>query len=144
MYPNSPDSEYGVISTLIYGTQWDTTLKFIGAYDVGEKGYDIYATNSTGMGNYSGINGADDINSNSIPAECGKREGFRQKNIYDMAGNVWEMTMEKPIDSTTNRIYRSGAYDKFGTEYPASYRSHGGNVSYANAANGFRVALYIK
>ena len=144
MYPDTPDSEYGVVSTLVYGTQWDTTLKFIEAYNVGEEGYDTYAINSTKMGNYSGINEIDDIDSTSVPAECGAREGFMQKNIYDMAGNVWEMTMEKPLDSTTNCIYRSGAYDKLGSDYPASYRSHSGNVSYTNIANGFRVTLYIK
>uniref|UniRef100_UPI00384A513C type II secretion system protein n=1 Tax=Methanobrevibacter smithii TaxID=2173 RepID=UPI00384A513C len=51
MYPKE-DTNYGAISTLIYGTQWDTALRFIGSYNVGENGYDTYATNSTGMGNY--------------------------------------------------------------------------------------------
>ena len=117
MYPDTPDSEYGAVSTLIYGAQWDTALKFIGAYE----GDAEYATNSAGKGNYSGTNGADDIASTSEPAECGAREGFKQKNIYDMAGNVDEWTMEK---YSTNRVDRGGNYRNFGSEGPASNRSH--------------------
>ena len=134
------DTNYGAISTLIYGTQWDTALRFIGAYNVGETGYDTYATNSTGMGNYSGTNGADDIASTSAPAECGARDGFRQKNIYDMAGNVWEWTMEK---CSTYRVSRGGGYDDSGSDNPASYRNSG-YVDYSNPDLGFRVGLYIK
>ena len=114
------DTNYGVASTLVYGTQWDTALKFIGAYDVGEAGYDIYATNPTGMGNYSGTNGTDDIASTSEPAVCGAREDFRQKNIYDMAGNVWESTMEK---SDIYRVGRGGSFSaSSGLDYPTSSR----------------------
>ena len=127
MYPSS-DKNYGVTSTLIYGVQWDTTLKFIGVYNTGEAGYNTYATNSTGMGNYSGTSGGDDIDSywnspsdNSGPTICGARETFRQKNIYDMAGNVWEWTMEK---YSTSQISRGGAYGNSALECPSSYRNN--------------------
>ena len=125
------DSNYGVVSTLIYGTQWDTALNFIGAYDIGEANYDTYATDSTGMGNYNGTNGADDIASTSEPAVCGAREGFRQKNIYDMAGNVWEWTMEK---YSSDRVSRGGSYYTYysGSTSPASNRAD----PYVDNANG--------
>ena len=77
MYINTPDSKYGVVSTLIYGTQWDTALNFIGAYDTGEANYNTYATDSTGMGNYSGI-GEGDL-TDAEPATSGTSETFRQK-----------------------------------------------------------------
>ena len=102
MYPEE-DTNYGVASTLIYGIQWDTALKFIGAYDVGEANYDTYATNSTGMGNYSGTTN----DSISGLGNCGANPLFRQKNIYDMAGNVWEWTMEK---YSGFRVGRGGDY----------------------------------
>ncbi len=108
MYPDTPDSEYGAVSTLIYGTQWDTALKFIGAYNVGEAGYDTYATDSTGMGNYSGSRQA-----------CGSSDSYRQKNIYDMAGNVYEWTMEK---YSTYRVLRGGLCNNSGSDFPASFR----------------------
>ena len=123
MYPVA-DMNFGIVSTLIYGTQWDTALKFIGAYDIGEANYDTYATNSTGMGNYNGTNGADDIVSTSEPTVCGAREGFRQKNIYDMAGNVWEWTMEKITDYSTSRVLRGGHYNDSSLDYQASSRGN--------------------
>ena len=99
------DTNYGVVSTLIYGTQWDTALKFISTYNVGETGYDIYATDSTGMGNYIGTD--ENADTFSEIAFCGATTKFRQKNIYDMAGNVWECTMEQ---NSTVRIGRGGDY----------------------------------
>ena len=142
MYPPS-DTAYGVISTLIYGAQWDTALKFIGAYNVGEEGYDTYAIDSTGMGNYNGINGGDDISSITSPAECGARDSFRQKNIYDMAGNVWEWTME---EYRMTHLYRGACFDNDPVTDPASHRKFNtvnGNNHSTNGV-GFRVALYIK
>lgn len=140
MYPTS-NSNYGVVSTLIYAAQWDTALKFIQAYDTGEEGYATYATNSAGYGNHSGTDGkGDTFASTSEPTTCGAAPQFRQKNIYDMAGNVWEWTMEY---SSNNRIFRGGYYNGSASEIPASYRAI---RSFDFSANdvGFRVALYIK
>ena len=116
MYPVT-DINYGAVSTLVYGTQWDTTLKFIGAYNVGEAGYDTYAIDSTGMGNYNGTSEGD-ITTDE-PTTCGLIDVFRQKNIYDMAGNVWEWTMEK---HGTRRVFRGGSYGHSGSTGPASDR----------------------
>ena len=119
MYPVD-DTNYGAISTLIYGTQWDATLKFIGAYNVGEAGYDTYATDSTGMGNYNGTSEGDATTDETTT--CGLVDAFRQKNIYDMAGNVYEWTMEK---YSTYRVGRGGSYSTSGLDNPASYRGSG-------------------
>ena len=136
MYPDTLDSEYGAVSTLIYGAQWDTALKFIGAYG----GDAEYATNSAGKGNYSGTIGGD--TTTAAPATCGLLEAFRQKNIYDMAGNVYEWTMEKPIDYSTVRVIRGGHYYYSGSGYPASNRSNY-NVDSNYPLTGFRVVLYV-
>ena len=105
MYPSS-DNNYGAVSTLIYGTQWDTALKFIGAYG----GDATYATDSTGKGNYSGSK-----------RTCGYSDSYRQKNIYDMAGNVCEWIMEKY--SGAGRGRRGGNFNLSGLGFPASDRS---------------------
>ena len=43
-------------------------------------------------------------------------------NIYDLAGNVWEWTLEKiPSDSTPCAL-RGGYYGNYSAERPASYR----------------------
>ena len=134
LYPES-SSDYGVVSTLIYGAQWDTALKFIGAYDVGEEGYDRYATNSTGMGNHIGTNG-----SMATPDVCGASPAFRQKNIYDMAGNVYEWTNE---EYNYRPVIRGGFYSSVGSDTPASSRGNIGNGT-SSSGYGFRLALYIK
>ena len=132
------DINYGVVSTLIYGTQWDTALKFIGAYDVGEANYNTYSTDSTGMGNYSGTVEGD--LTEEEPATSGVSETFRQKNIYDMAGNISELTMEK---TSSYCISRGGNYMRQPSENPASYRGES-NLYDSVCRLGFRVALYIK
>ena len=133
------DNEFGIISTLIYGAQWDTTLKFIMSYDVNESGYDIYPFNSTGMGNYSE---GDEFESLNDPAVSGASEAFRQKNIYDLAGNVWEWTMEMYKDE--ERVNRGGDMYNPGNESPASYRNNTPVQTENNTHLGFRIALYIK
>ena len=113
MYPVA-DTNYGVASTLIYATQWDTALKFIGAYG----GDAEYATNSAGKGNYDGTENGDP--SSEKPDVCGAYDVYRQKNIYDMAGNVWEWTMEK---CGSIRAIRGGSYSGSGSGFPASSRN---------------------
>ena len=116
MYPVENEN-YGVASTLIYGVQWDTALKFIGVYN----GDTTYAIDSIGKGNYSGTSGGD--TTTEQPATCGLLDAFGQKNIYDMAGNVWEWTMEK---YSTYRVIRGGSYGNSGSAGPASLRYNNG------------------
>ena len=82
------DDAVGVTSTLIYGAQWDEALKFIETKD------STYPTVSTGKGNYD---------------TCSERITgyYSSNNIYDMAGNVWDRTMEKKQE---NFVYRGGGY----------------------------------
>lgn len=129
---------YGGNSTLIYGAQWDATLQFITGYNVGENGYDVFPSNSTGVGNYSGTSGGD--TTTATPATSGILEVFKQKNIYDMAGNVQEWTNEK---YGTDSVKRGGSYSNSSpTEYPAGYRNHAVSSS-STSDTGFRVAMCL-
>lgn len=118
MYPEE-SGEYGVVSTLIYGAQWDTALKFIETYG----GDTTYAIDSTGKGNYSGGRQA-----------CGNSDSYKQKNIYDMAGNVYEWTMEK---YSTTRVSRGGSCDDSGLDDPASSRLDYGYVDHGYSLRRF-------
>ena len=126
MYKNG--GVHKVTSTLCYGVQWDAVLNFI------DPNYESrssigYVKDSSGKGNYTG----------SI-ATTGSNTDYQQKHIYDMAGNVWEWTME--AYSTLQRIIRGGYYDGPGSFYPASVRSNASpNSSGSNI--GFRPALYL-
>ena len=119
----------GVTSTLCYGVQWDAVMQFLDSnYLAGNCANDSIVRNGTGKGNYSGS-----LESTGYYAE---------KNIYDLAGNVSEWTME--ACSSDYRVSRGGnSYTSSGSGGPASRRSSYDlpDSSYNNL--GFRVALYL-
>ncbi len=119
-----------VTSTLIYGVQWDAIMNFIDSnYSTGTCDTNTsYVANSTGKGNYTGI----------ITA-TGSNSEYSVKNIYDLAGNASEWTMEA-LD-TRYRVIRGGNGTS-GLQYPASFRN-GISPSASYADLGFRIALYI-
>ena len=126
------ENEYETVtSTLIYGVQWDAIMQWI---DSGYKNEDgtltSFVADSEGKGYYN----------QSAPTTTGSSEAYKIKNIYDLAGNVYEWTMESY--GTISRVYRGGSYDSSGSFYPASIRSY--NVpSGGNSGIGFRVTLYL-
>ena len=62
-------------------------------------------------------------------------------NIYDIAGNVWEWTLEKTSDVSGPCAYRGGRYLNNGSDYPANYRNNG-RTSGISSSIGFRISLY--
>ena len=127
-----------VNSTLIYGVQWDAIMNFI---DLN------YITNAT-IGNPSCATNSFVRNSTdkgyynqSSPTICGSSDSYRVNNIYDLAGNVFEWTMESY--SSFNRFFRGGGCSGSGSGGPASYRGihRPGNT---NDYIGLRVALYVQ
>ena len=90
-----------VISTLIYGIQWDAIMNFIDpAYATGSCEEDSFVRDSNGKGNYSGS-----------PATTGSNANYAVKNIYDLGGNVDEWTME--AYSTRGRLGRGRLLQRF-------------------------------
>ena len=71
----------------------------------------------------------------------GANENWKIKNIYDLAGNVWEWTYEV---GASNHIFRGGSYVDSDNVYPVTYRSNYGNSSHSDRNIGFRIRLYIK
>ena len=112
-------------STLCYGVQWDAILRWLKSFSTISEGI----TNSTSIGNY-------DADGNI--ATTGYDEAYQLKNIYDLAGNVAEWTMESY--GTDKRVLRGG---KSGTTDNMTNRE----TALPNSINGlygFRVTLYIK
>ena len=116
-----------VKSTLCYGVQWDAIMRTLYNGNETEKNY-IF--NSNGMGNYQ----------TEGKMATGNDNTYQIKNIYDLAGNVKEWTMERYGE--TGKVARGGSYLEAGNTNPVSDRSISDNGEASNEI-GYRIALYL-
>ena len=144
-------------TSLLFGVQWDLVLKYLETK--GTTQADL-KTNSTTWGNYynnlwnitntdskyyssskwtSGAYGTKSSNSN-ILLSTGASDTFSKQGIYDLAGNVWEWTLEKTSNSNYPCAIRGGNCNLNGSGYPAANRGYD-KTGFDNDL-GFRVVLY--
>ena len=83
---------------------------------------------------------ASDYN-NSILLTTGASDACQKMNIYDLAGNVYEWTLEYTALTYGPCAVRGGNYDRDGSDYPASCRGNGKTTS-SNNIIGFRPSLF--
>ncbi len=113
-----------VETNMIWGCQWDRTLQWL--VDTEEKNYEKVGKNSTDWGNYQNksiqytdidgiIKTSGASSSSSVRIPSGSAEVTKANNIYDMAGNVSEWSLE--------RMVRGGSYISNGVGIPADFRS---------------------
>jgi len=103
--------------------------------------YAILNTSNYTLGDWtSGAYGAKG-SSSDILLSTGASDTFSNQGIYDLAGNVFEWTLEYTSNSSSPCAFRGGGYDRSGNHYPAAYRSNYSTTDY-NGNVGFRVALY--
>ena len=126
-----------VTSTLIYGVQWDTVMKWM--ENVNNPNGKKYIQDSTGMGWYSD-NSGDNPQKTGIDIGEENRGSNQVKKIYDLAGNVFEWTMESY--STDGRVVRGGNYGGTGSNNPASNRNSR-YPSFSDSDIGFRPTLFL-
>ena len=149
-------------SNLLFGVQWDLVLKYIETKNATDQ--DNLKKNSTKIGNYKNnlwsitntnakylkIDGSSytvcpnpytKTSSSSIVLTTGADTSFSLMNIYDLAGNVLEWTLEKTSDVSYLCASRGGFYNVSGSDYPA--RSRFGSLTSDSYDNiGFRLSLY--
>ena len=100
---------------MIWGNQWDRTLMWL--IETGNKTKEQIADDSTSWGNYKnstfeyvrgngGTSTKKENNGTIIPT--GSSEYTKANNIYDLAGNVWDRTME--AQSTLKVKVSRGSY----------------------------------
>ena len=100
---------------MIWGNQFDRTLMWL--IESGNKTKEEIIKDSTSWGNYlnatfeyTNSSGStvtkNEGSSTRIPS--GSSEYTKANNIYDIAGNVWDRTME--ADTTYSRVFRGGYY----------------------------------
>ena len=127
------ENEYKTVkSTLCYGVQWDAILKWI------DQDFTKFAKDSTGKGNYN-----EDENTGLWKGSVsltGASENYKVNNIYDLAGNVREWTMESY--GKVYRVARGGNYTATGYVSPSSRRDYTlPNLKFDYI--GFRITLYL-
>ena len=148
----------GKTSSLMFGIQWDLVLAYLEANGVSENDLKV---NSGSWGNYSNeafditrgkystdnganyttVNGTYPKPASSVLLTTGATVRNSKMNIYDLAGNVWEWTLEKSTNTDRPCAYRGGCYNNVGSSLPASHRD---SYSASDSGNtiGFRPALY--
>ena len=113
------------LSSMIWGSQWDQVMIWMKEVK-NQNSY--YIINSLGMGNYE-----------SNIKETGSLENYSAKNIYDMAGNYNEWTLESMNLIKWVRVARGG-YSGMG-EANTKYR-YGNNPGSIYNNSGSRITIY--
>lgn len=147
-------------SDLMFGIQWDLMLKYLEVQ--GDKTQAQLKTNSIEWGNYmnatfnitrgkySSNNGTTwtPTTSYTKPVSTptllttGITTRNNAKNIYDIAGNVWEKTFERYINNSTDSpSSRGGAYNNNGHACPVFMHDYNG-LEGSTEALGFRTTIY--
>ena len=134
-------------SHMIWGCQWDQIMIWL--KDIRNPNYKtspFYILESTGMGNYA------DTTIKNEDGEVEKKEGIATRyltgntkcslvrNIYDLAGNVFEWTMEKEFSAV--RIARGGYCEYNSTMYPVIYRYNNATSEHLEENFGSRMTIY--
>ncbi len=126
-----------ITSSMIWGSQWDQIMIWMKEVE-NEAKSSYYVINSLTMGNYGTSDDEDE--STAEPAATGNSENYKVKNVFDLAGNVRDWTLE--ANYTHGRVSRGGYYDDTYTTYTrAGYRSDSGPHN-SSSYYGSRSTLY--
>ena len=125
------NNEY-VQTGLLTGTAWDTVCHWIKSDDE--------LKDSRTYGNYNNSEAPANVKGYGTKQVAGYSDKWMVKNIYDLAGNVWEWTSEA---RSSIFIFRGGSSSNGGSDLPVSYR-HCDGASFQYDILGFRSRLYIK
>ena len=146
----------GYTTSLMFGVQWDLVLKYLETKGATQSELN---SNSTEWGNY--YNNTYNITntsakyyisswldapynkteSGSILLTAGASSEFSKQNISDLAGNVYEWTLEYTSSTNNPCADRGGCYSYNGSYYPASNRDYG-TTPITSRGVGFRVSLF--
>ena len=164
-------------SSLLFGVQWDLTLKFIenkrekedssiknklindsilvgnyynSEYIINRGKYAVKTNLKEWYSNTNNIEGVvknklklkQDSIENAVLLTTGASDQNKLMNIYDLAGNVWEWTLEYSTDTNEPCAHRGGSAMFLSNENSASSRVDYGGTSHSSEFIGFRISIY--
>ena len=131
-----------------WGNYRDATFKINRGKYADYKNYTLSTTwtsyNQTTSNNFVNSNSVKQVQSSKgegILLTTGASDTCQKMNIYDLAGNVYEWTLEYTIDTFYPCAIRGGVYSCNGSYGPASYRDSDLTIS-SNDGHGFRPSLF--
>lgn len=164
----SKASTNGYSGSLLFGIQWDLVQKYIEAKAV-DQGIAIgtiqsqLMNNSTSWGNYQSSiynivnagaqyslnNGSqwlqapyDKTSARSVLLSTGANSTFEKQGILDLAGNVWEWTLENSNISSQPSVIRGGSYESTSSS-ELSVNARSNNISDQTYWSiGFRMTIF--
>lgn len=146
MYKDDSIRKESVISELITGTMWDMAMKFISDQsdysDLRSTPWGNYNSDTSivsgsnityteGKGRYIAVSGGSESGSFTKSdykyhygiRTTGWSEGAKKKNIYDLAGNLWERTQESAYyNGAEAEMFRGGSFNDACASYSACHR----------------------
>ena len=129
-------------SSMIWGSQYDQIMicmKEEKSSDQALSRGKYYVTNGAGKGNYGTISGVkNDVYSEIAPT--GSQDAYSTKNIFDLAGNVWEWSLE--AYGNHDRVRRGGSYYATDTSNTRPDYRYNGYPLFSNSGSGSRLTLY--
>ena len=148
------DNNNNIETGMIWGNQWDRTMMWLMECNAKDettgKSKEEVIDDSKSWGNYSNATFTYTNSSGSTTTKnsgsgtripTGSTEYTKANNIYDLAGNVTDWTMEAFL--TSLRVSRGGYYILSGTDLPASIRRYDYPTT-SSSYPGTRAILYIK
>lgn len=155
-------------ASLMFGIVYDLVLKFLedsnaltkdeikvdsssfGNYEnanftVFQGKYVVRDRNTNILGNWNSIinsyNKLDIGDNNRVLLTTGATKRNCKMNIYDLAGNVWELTLENSMYEWQPVVPRGGYCGNIGSDYPLAYR-YLRPLYFSGDSIGFRTILY--
>ena len=138
-YKTANISTSTVTSSMIWGSQWDQIMIWMRGVKNTKNTTNgkFYVTNAVGMGNYGT---GDSDTGTSGPVATGNRDEYKVKNVYDLAGNVYDWTLE--ASNTLTRVRRGGNYTNASASYTRADNRDGYYPTDRISNNGSRLTLY--
>ena len=132
---------YKAKTKLVSSYAWDTTMAFLQNVNSDYGSSSEEGNYSDTKFSYTDITGASKTKEKKSSVLVPTGQTTPVCNIYDMGGNVWELTTESYSDTSNPYARRGGGYSNFFADGPTGSRSNRSDIAYD--VSGFRLTLFM-